>query len=136
MGLILFHVRNMKMMKCCNGSMGQLIKKNLLEICFLVGSLERFLKMRILLGHHIKYIPNLAFLFSIINPLFPAALSLITEVIKSNLQKRRNDTCTAMREWTGKVVAGRRERWRDLWSHYKVITKKKGQLAVTTAIKY
>lgn len=32
--------------------------------------------------------------------------------------------------------AGGRERWRELWSHYKVITKKKGQVAVTTAIKY
>ncbi len=32
--------------------------------------------------------------------------------------------------------AGWRERWRELCSHYKVITKKKGQVAVTTAIKY
>lgn len=35
-------------------------------------------------------------------------------------------------------MVGRKERGRrrELWSHYKVITKKKGQVAVTTAIKY
>lgn len=32
--------------------------------------------------------------------------------------------------------AGSRERWRELWSHYKVITRGKGQVAVTTSIKY
>lgn len=35
----------------------------------------------------------------------------------------------------GKKV-GSKERRTELWSHYKVITKSKGQVAVTTAIKY
>lgn len=59
---------------------------------------------------------------------------LITEVIKVIL-KKRNDTCTAIRG-DGKGGGQEGERWMELWSHYKVITKKKGQVAVTTAIKY
>lgn len=57
-------------------------------------------------------------ILSFLNPLFhvtlPSALSC-NRVIKVILKKKRE-----RERW----LAGRRGRWRELWSHYKVITEK------------